>query len=198
MMAPRIDYPSERTCPPALLAELRRIDPTAELLYVGEGRWILGAVRFNWPVVQKAIGALTKIEAQTATYLTVDYTMDTPAAEVNRNPAERRAAAARQARTLAWCRALIQGFRPIAEYHGDPGGHIVRDFEMRDFIHRALPDLYELLEAEAVGDNAEQAKAKLLLDGLRTKGMDAWRSIMRHKVTALNPGLSQPQFVGAA
>lgn len=36
-----------RETPPALLAQLREIDPTAELVYVGDQQWWLGAVRTN-------------------------------------------------------------------------------------------------------------------------------------------------------
>jgi len=42
-----IDLPELREPPPALLAQLREIDPLAELIYVGEGEWWLGVVKPN-------------------------------------------------------------------------------------------------------------------------------------------------------
>ena len=42
-----ISLPAVREPPSELLRELREIDPTVDLHYAGDGRWILGAVRPN-------------------------------------------------------------------------------------------------------------------------------------------------------
>ena len=139
MRGPSLTYPSERTCPPALRADLRRIEPTAALVYVGGGRWVLGTIRFHWPNVQKVVRTLVKLERETASQLNAFG----HEADVNRDPAERADAARRQARNIYWLRALIQGFRPIADYHieGEPDSRIVRDFEFRDFLYRVMPEI---------------------------------------------------------
>ena len=184
MTIPSLTYPSERTCPPALRAELRGIEPTAELLYVGGGRWVLGTVRWYWPNVQKVMHALAKLERDTATQLNA-FGLD---ADVNRDPAVRRSAAARQARTIYWLKLLIQGFRPVADYHGDPDGRIVRDFELRDFLYRVRPDALDAVkEAEALGDTHTAGRVRTLLDGLHTTGTDGWRKMMRHRVSVTKP-----------
>lgn len=43
----RIDIPGERECDWQLLADLRAIDETVDLHYLGDGRWVLGSVRPN-------------------------------------------------------------------------------------------------------------------------------------------------------
>ena len=162
---PSLQYPSERTCPPALLAELRRIEPTAELLYVGEGRWLLGTVRFRWDNYAKAARALAKIERDNATNLTAIVAH----AEVGRDKATLRAAAYRQSRNMAYLRAVMQGFRPIADYtiQGEPDSRIVHDFARRDWLFRVAPDAsdQEKLD-EADGTAAARRKLEVLRDTL--------------------------------
>jgi hypothetical protein len=39
-----LDVPTPRTIDPVILTEFREIEPTAEIIYVGEGNWTLGSV----------------------------------------------------------------------------------------------------------------------------------------------------------
>lgn len=190
MTTPRIHYPSERTCPPALLAELRRVEPTAELLYVGEGRWVLGTVRPYWPNIQKAIGTLLKMERENASKL-VAIAVD---AEVNSDPARRREAARKSARNAAWLRVIIQGFRPIADYTitGEPDSRILLDFQRRDYLFRVQPDANDAdNEAEALGDHAHARRVNALRDTLHTIGRKGWRQAIKGLTSIFTHGLRQ-------
>lgn len=58
----RVDYrpPGGRVCPPEVVAQLREIDPLAEIVYRGNGWWVLGTVkpdRIRYLQAVRALGA---------------------------------------------------------------------------------------------------------------------------------------------
>lgn len=116
-----VAVPVERTAPAWLLAQLRRVDPTVDLVYVGEGKWWLGAVttptRFRYRTGMRLLRRALR-------------------------SARPLAAIARQG--LLVC----QGFTLITEYQGDPSGAWVDDFARRDFEWRYHSDRDQYLVDE--------------------------------------------------
>lgn len=109
-----IDFPSPtgRQPDPGLLRGLRAIDPTLDCHYVGDGRWIVGAVRPNEPRRQAAMSLLSRPEThgdpQKATHAML----------------------------------VIRGFSPIQSYEftGQAWQHVVRDIRERDWRFRTKPE----------------------------------------------------------
>lgn len=171
----RFESPGAVDTPLLLLAELRTIDPTVELVYAGEGRWWLGAVSDN-------------MERRMRAELMMMQLRELQMVE-------------RAARTMMLCHLNLQGFALIETYHGrDPHGtmlvnpgpdeyhcSIVEDFRERDaawrrdqgkakFTERLLASMKEPERLEA------EAKAR---EYLYTDGRDQYRRHMRNRVTEL-------------
>jgi hypothetical protein len=135
------DPPEGRQTPLLLLADLREIDPTAELLYAGESRWWLGAVNDNDERRRRAENIL-------AFYDTID--------PVKWNM-----------RTLMLAKVNIQGFALIEAYFGtDPAGTVVCN-PGPDEYHTTILDDFRWRDAEFRMDGGTSAVQRRLLDTLR-------------------------------
>lgn len=145
----------ERTAPSELLRALRVIDPTAELVYFGAGRWRLGHLV---PEDRRIAKAGQRLLASCARVL-----------KVRKRPSVEDY----QRHLFGKCRLF--GFVPTAEYEvlGEPTAAIVRDQEVMDFLYRTV----SAQEADAMYDHDElQRKAHadaMLTDEHRAR--DAWR-----------------------
>ena len=110
-----IDSFSQRTAPADVMARLREIEPTAELVYLGAGHWLLGSVRPTRVRERegcRAIGRWRQLP------------------EEKRSPGR-----------LLRAQLIRQGFAPIELYEvNDPDGRIVRDFRRRDWRWRNRAD----------------------------------------------------------
>jgi hypothetical protein len=95
------DNPEGRETPLLLLADLRAIDQTIELVYFGARDWRLGSVRPNDRRTKGGAHILKMEEARDA---------------VHRNP-----------KNIMLGKLLLQGFSQIAQYHdqGDPSGVVL-------------------------------------------------------------------------
>lgn len=114
-----------REPPPGLVLQLREIDPRAELIYAGDGKWILGSIdpnRIRRRKAQAMIGGL----------LALRYRLGRGSVGIRR-------------RDLAhinyrlWYYELVrQGFRMVQAYNfiGIPTVAIVSDFRKRDWLYR--------------------------------------------------------------
>lgn len=168
--------PDGKEPPPALLAELRAIDDTAELVYVGEGTWWLGAVR------------PTEIRRQAGTrILALEERRAKP------NP-----------RNVMLGKLLLQGFARIQAYHttGDPAGPvtdceghpctIVNDFRERDALWRRDRGEQAFRERMARSDGTEkrtQGDARLR-DFLLNDGREHYRREVRDRVVFGHGGMT--------
>jgi hypothetical protein len=179
--ASRLYHPSERTCPPAVLRDLRTIDPAAELLYVGRGRWWLAVVRWDWNIVRDAAKVL-RLLRQGVTRMEYGIAWSEQLERAKSN-AER----------ATMMRLGVQGFRgPIAEYtYRDPDSRIVEDFRLRDWNYRVCPEetVNESI-AYASGEPQLAARIATLKDAARTRGWDALRHVVRGKGFVTNLGVS--------
>jgi hypothetical protein len=183
----RVHFPSERTCPPEVLRGCRAVDPSAELLYAGGGRWILGAVRFSWLAYKQAWNAIDKLYANVTKLPYQNGTAEETLAELT---ARGRA----NAQKLAFNQLALQGYRHIAIYdQNDPDWRIVKDFEYRDFELRVFADLgldLVLAAALAEGDQDKLARIEKLRSAIRLHGTSAWRYATR-MLSGYRPSPSQ-------
>jgi hypothetical protein len=105
----------QRTAPSELLARLREIDSAAELLYVGEGRWLLGVVQPSGAAELEGCRRITR--------------------ELERPLAQQ------SPRRYMAGHLMREGFLIVAEYEArDPGGAIVEDFRKADWTYRHRRD----------------------------------------------------------
>jgi hypothetical protein len=165
-----------RPTPLVLLGELRRIDETVELVYPGDGRWWLGAVRLTDSRVKRGENILA-----------FEATRDHP----NR-------------RNIFLGKLAIQGFALIATYHGaDPAGVVTVD--PGDKYEYQTTILEDFRERDAAwrrdgGERAFDAKLQRTLGTARTAereaemqaytasdGRDHYRREVRNRVT-FGPG----------
>jgi hypothetical protein len=108
-----VDFSSPRVTPLDLLGRLRDIDTNAELLYIGEGIWWTGVVR--WNAMRYAAGQ-----------------------KVMQTQAERHVFAQSNALTVAMASLMMQGFGLVLDHRiqGEPDARIVQDFAEADWWYR--------------------------------------------------------------
>lgn len=152
-MIPRlIDVPVERETPLPVLAACRAIDPTAELLYIGEGRWWLGSVSTPNKYRQRTGLRLLK-------------------RELGRDHPDR--GVCRQG-TL-----LLQGFAMIAEYP-EADDVLVEDFRRRDWQFKYEPDANEFTASESEPERKQEAARQRIREKLLADGKSIFRHFIRH------------------
>ena len=167
---PLVTMPGPRP-PDRVVEELRKIDPRAELVYFGHGRWLLGAVSPN-PYRQN------KGEAMLRACRMVSVGDDSE-----------RAVHRRRLASLA-----AQGFRTIQMYEfaegaGAPFDRIVEDFRIRDRNYRvALGDHLEQREREIDGRADEERTTETLLEAARAKASDVTKYAFRKARSAIVDG----------
>lgn len=185
-------FPSERTAPLHVLEGCRLVDPAAELLYAGDGTWILGVMRFSWPAYQQAWQTMAKLDR---TITRLPYQGGT--ADENNPELVRRARS--NAKKRAYHRLALHGWRQIAVYRvqGPPTSAITIDFQYRDFEWRIFQDFgldLVLEEAIATEDHGKLARINKLRDALRTHGTASYRYLggQRHIQTIGSKGAACP------
>lgn len=163
MTASALDFPQARTAPAHVIDGLRAVDPSAALVYLGDGRWLLGSVRPSAirraqaaSIIQNALDTFDRTGARTGAK-----------GDPHADPRTRD--------RLALGLLAYQGFSPIAEYTiaGEPDSAIVHDLARRDWLYRTLSD--QAVEASWTADqDAAAAEARAdLADEARAR--DAWR-----------------------
>lgn len=159
---PLVDFPAQHTPPERVVRELRKVDPRAELVYFGEGRWLLGSVSPN-PHRQARGRAMLK-----------SARMVSVGDQSNR---------ARDRRRLAYL--FAQGFRTIALYEyeegtGGPDHRLVEDFRRRDRNYRvALEDHLEQTEREIDGRADQERTVNTLLEAAAARAKDVTKYAFR-------------------
>lgn len=158
-----------REPPPDLLARLREIDSTAELVYAGEGVWWLGAILLTPERVRD--GAL------------ILYNEGLRGADAN-------------PRNVLLGKLAQQGFALVESYTelaGDPAGAvadsngnvtgIVIDFSERDFAMRHDPEgaFRRRLDASALDADRAESTARMT-DWLRTDGRAHYQREIRNRM----------------
>jgi hypothetical protein len=177
-----VQFPALRTPSEYVVRGLREIDPTADLVYFGRGRWILGSVRPDVAVRAQAERILDRA------YKLAAFAMNNPRFKVN--PGNIRRLLGR----IDFAYLGLQGFRFIHEYRiqGSPDSAIVEDFRRADWMHRNTSDaeFERLLDAPKEQARAE-ARADLADAG---RARDAWRYC---NVLNTAPGIQLDSFLRA-
>lgn len=153
--------------PPAnVLAALREVDPTVDLVYLGLGVWVLGSVKPN--AHRARVGQRLF------------------AGELRR-PLE-----AQSMGRFRWARLILQGFRPIdlLDYSDIPSGRVVRDFRYADYRYRHDADA--AFEENLVGSDDEtglRERIAVLMDLNNSEGRDIWRHAFGGRRNFVQPGV---------
>lgn len=159
-----------REAPPTLLAELREIDPTVELIHFGGGDWRLGSIR--------------KTDTRSSAG---EEILAMEAARSPSNP-----------KNVLLGKLLKEGFAQIAQYKckGDPSFSpcydgdgwecsIVEDLRERDFNWRRDGGAAKFAErlAHTNGSARDAAQAGVMHEYIINDGRDHYRREMRNRVT---------------
>lgn len=162
----RYDSIEGKETPALLLAALRQIDPSIELVYTGSSRWLLGSVQKTDE--RKRMG---------------EHILAT---ESRRSPANMR--------NVLLGKLAVQGFSPIAEYFGgDPSGtvhdttgrpcSILDDFRERDYWWRTEKDRIFKQRLDISSGDAEAREAEALrLEYMRTDGRAHYNREVKNRV----------------
>lgn len=161
-----VEYPQLRRCPPHVLAGLRAIEPTADLLYFGRGRWLLGYTKYDQRLVAEGEQILKR-----ALWLE-EISRHNPRFTIN--PAHKRRIAGR----LELALLVIQGWRYVAEFQrqGSPDSSIVNDFQQADWMFRNTSDADFFAMLDQPHDERVAAARAELTDPARGRSAWSWMS----------------------
>lgn len=157
--------------PPELLEALRRIDPKADLVCVGQGFWVLG-VREPNPYAVKVLedelrddphGAHRRLEDRE--FHLTDRGLAQPSA----------------ASRLQLLQLYASGFKPIELYQVQrPGFDIVEDFRIRDHNWRTRPELaWQDTKARAAVETGDRARMDVLEQYIDQEAGSWFHNVMR-------------------
>lgn len=166
----RLDLPTFREPPADVLANLRNIDPTIELVYMGGGAWALGSLERNG--IRDRVGARKVAMATTA------------------RPATKQAA--RRIRAMLWeGRLLQQGFGLIETFKGEPDSRIEEYLRERTYCWATqLDSLWRRIMADDMRSAESEEQAELehystMIDERRLR--DAYRWAFKRPVSIIKP-----------
>lgn len=164
---PLVRFPTPRQAPDHVVGRLRDVDPTADLVYLGLGQWVLGSVRPNGYRARKA----RKLRAGE-----------------NDLPAQKRRPGIYLLTAL-----LEQGFRPVAVYGESEvqSQYVVRDFRERDWNYRTRPEA-AFRAAMDRSDRSRDVEARVaaILDKVHADFPTIHRHTFGGRSGVLNPGLN--------
>lgn len=153
-----VDFPQAREAPRHVREGLRRLDETAEVVYLGPRHWLVGRVRPNAHVRRIAERMLDDVR----TTLSV----------------RAEAAPSRRAR-VALALLGLQGFRPVAEYRvADLDGRVVREFQESQWRmhHTTDADVERGWDADAEATRAANHRELASLERAREAHRTAFTS----------------------
>lgn len=170
------NFPQLRRAPDHVLAGLRQVDPTADLVYVGWGKWLLGSVQHTtidqW--YKKTNGQFSTLRRDALNML-VNARRLLELWEANPTFQANPGAFRRLMGRYDFALLATMGFRPISEYvlQGEPTSAIVDAFRRMDWLYRTTSDdeLDRMLDAPKERQR-EEARAEFSDMGRAT---DAWR-----------------------
>lgn len=165
------DLPTLRTAPPEIVAALKEVDPTAELVYFGDGRWDLLRLRPKTDARMRSVNAMLRTAAEAC--------------------AQRRLGERGWYRNLRLARLLRLGYVVFGRWRlaHDPDHRIVHAFRraMWEYHH----DRNDQLIAQRWSAREARADALRREFGDPARAREASRAL-RHPVTFTVPGLRTP------
>ncbi len=150
-MKNHIRIPGRREARWQLLADLREIDPTVDLHYLGEGVWALGAVRWNRNRYEQA-GRILRDGHDRSTWMR------------------------RQWELALYGFARINSYR----IQGEPDTRILNDLRVRDWRYRHQANqTFEQALARADGTAESDAREKMALNEMESRLVDSYGNFFR-------------------
>ena len=150
-----------------VLERLREIDPRADLLYVGEGKWLLGVYR---PGEYRKLFARKQLRTLT-THNPEDDELEPWA-------------------VVAKYRRMADGFAPVLIGEAENGlfGTLIRDFRVADYHYRNHADktFEENLEASDLSHSLDERQA-MMKDFADSEAGSVWRHTHKHPVSIVKP-----------
>jgi len=165
-----VDVAQAREAPEHIRRGLRDLDPTAEVIYLGPMRWLVGRVRPNVHTHRIATGLLDTFTSQLSTGARL-------------SPKGQRKA--------RFALLALQGFRPVEEYRmRDLDWRVVEDFRVSQWrMQHEDPDA--LLDAMEADDAAERAARRAELAD-RDRAKDAQRFLSASNFGYASPTVAKP------
>jgi hypothetical protein len=162
---PLVEWSAIYDAPPELLRRLRAIRPNVELLYQGEGRWMLGEVRWNWEKYRRGVAII-------AQFL---HNRHKEGVAVLSDPRHRR--------FLEEGLLLMQGFTWIRDYEGPPDGRIEIDYARMCWKedHGLLDADFRQMLKESDSATSLLRRQKIMQDRLHSEGKSDWAIINKHR-----------------
>lgn len=165
------DIPTLRTAPPELARLLDTIEPSARLLYAGEGRWRL------WRL---AAGANEQAKRRLAGIKLLDGMLALDGLRVG-------GASARVAGAVTTALMALRGYRWEWDYNviGEPNSSIADDFATRVWAERHIREdvRIEYMKSLATGDDRMAERIKRGVAHVRDNGGERHRQIFRKPVS---------------
>lgn len=167
--------------PPEVVAQLREVDPRAELIYVGKGRWMLGTVRHDRLLYVKAVRAV-------GAYLTVlTYAVREAKSHVDGGPdLELTRANLKELNFRLWKKLLqLQGFKVVCTFRQNmPDSTFAEAFRAGDWIwkNKEAADRVEAEQtAQAEGTTDLEERQSRVQDFMQSEGRSLHRRAFRHR-----------------
>jgi hypothetical protein len=163
-----LDFSQVRLAPLSVLAGLREVDPTADLVHFGDARWLLVSVRGDDDMKAQGYRRLANAKAMSATVQA-------------KNPGIKTRHIPRIKDGIAAATLISLGARPIDFYHlPNPDSSVVEDFRRADFKSRHTSDADFWLEYESPREKAREAHLKDLTDHARANAYWHYSNVLTH------------------
>jgi hypothetical protein len=173
IMTEPLRVPGLRWCPSEIRDRLHEIEPLVECVDVGNGYWMLGAIRWSRPACEAAQAAIAR-------ELTTDVSME------------------RANRIEILQLTVRHGFRPITIYDcSEPDAGVVEDFRVRDWNYKHRPKAtFEDRLRESDDEPGLRRRQAIVLDSLESQRRSISRYLQQSPKSRgrikLNPGLPYP------
>lgn len=177
---------TELEAPPEVVRAFREVDPRAELIYIGKGKWWVGLVYEDIPLIHIGRRELENIKKQGgASWPTVRM-------------AQLKAEGFR--RVILWdIDKRTKEWRPLTRVEGEDGwGKLLERFRIQNDLYLKYPDTNEahkrLMLADELGgmDEGLRKKIALVLEVFHAKKGEIWKRMKGRKVFTGLGGILKP------
>jgi hypothetical protein len=166
-----LDFSQVRLAPLSVLAGLREVDQTADLVHFGADRWLLVSVRGDDDMKAQGYRRLARAKAMAA-------------AIQAKHPDMKTRDIPRIKDGIAAALLISLGARPIDFYSlRDPDSSVVEDFRRADFKSRHDSENDFWLEYETPREKAREAMLKDLTDHARANAYWHYSNVLTHTVS---------------
>ncbi len=181
------DVPTERNAPPEWVRAFREVDPRTELIYIGKGKWWVGIVYEDIPLIHIGRAEVEQIKANGGASW----------------PTERlallKAAGWRRVMLWAvdpWTKDWVQLLKP----KGDDGwGKMLRQYRIQNDVYMKYPDSNaahkRLMMRHEMGATSEKLQSAIdkILEMFRAQKGEIWRRLRGRKVFSGLGGFLKPR-----